>query len=159
MEQKKQRNIRNAIASICVFSFCAIIIYIYFNHRKSLHIDCEQTQEPKSAKIELQTEKMADMKFLNFFCDNNKLATIHLKDSIPLGIEVVSKNNLIIAFSDINNDNIFDVVFVFDSNYNVIEYFNINDPTAIERKKDNIDIINEISNKIDTVIKKVKEKQ
>lgn len=99
------------------------------------------------------------MKFLNFFCDNNKLATIHLKDSIPLGIEVVSKNNLIIAFSDINNDNIFDVVFVFDSNYNVIDYFNINDPTAIESKKDNIDKINEISNKFDTVIKKVKEKQ
>lgn len=69
------------------------------------------------------------------------------------------KNNLIIAFSDINNDNIFDVVFVFDSNYNVIDYFNINDPTAIESRKDNIDKINEISNKFDTVIKKVKEKQ
>lgn len=48
---------------------------------------------------------------------------------------------------------------IFDSNYNVIDYFNINDPTAIESKKDNIDKINEISNKIDTVIKKVKEKQ
>lgn len=142
-----------------VLLLCYHYLYIYFNHRKSLHIDCEQTQEPKSAKIELQTEKMADMKFLNFFCDNNKLATIHLKDSIPLGIEIVSKNNLIIAFSDINNDNIFDVVFVFDSNYNVIDYFNINDPTAIESKKDNIDKINEISNKFDTVIKKVKEKQ
>ena len=159
MEQIKQRNIRNAIASICVFSFCAIIIYVYLNYRKTLHIDCKQTQEPKSAKIELQTEKMADMKFLNCFCENDKMATIKLKDSIPLGIEVVSKNNLIIAFSDINNDNIFDVVFVFDSNYNVIDYFNIDDPTAIERKKENIDKINEISNKTDTVIKKVKEKQ
>ena len=152
MESKNRRTkLIISIVLFCALSLCLIIQLLYFNRAQKQNIECEQTEDIKNAKFDFQIEEMADMKYVNLYCKNNKIATVHLKKEIPVGFEVKSSNNTIIAFSDIDNDNAFDMIFVFDSNYNVIEYYDIK--TDDRGKKEAINNINDISNTIDTLIK------
>lgn len=159
MESKIRRTtMRSKIALFCALSLCTIILFcIYLICAKRRNAEREQRGAIKHTKIDFQIEEMADMKYVNLFCENNKLATVHLNGATPVGFEVMSSNNTIIAFSDIDNDKVIDVIIVFDSNYNVIEYYNIKKDTS--GKKETINKINDISNKFNKLIEVIKVKQ
>ena len=117
---------------------------------------CRRVKAPEPAKIEFQMSEMAGMKYVNLLSDKTPLATVHLKDSIPVGIEFMSQNDRIIAFSDTDNDKVFDTITVFDSDYNMIEYYQMKGGTMGAGDKKTIGLYNDVSKAFSAFAEEVK---
>ena len=119
-------------------------------------LDCRRGKASEPAKIEFQMSKMADMEYVNLFSGKTLLATVHMKDSIPVGIEFTSQNDRIIAFSDTDEDKVFDTIIVFDSDYNMIAYYQMKDGTMVDGDKKTIGLYNDVSKAFSAFAEEVK---